>query len=81
MNAVICEIEGGSALLDLNSSKYFKLNETASLLWQIIQGKPSSVDEIREGIMAEYDVDATQCDADVKAILGVFEKSGLIVRR
>ncbi len=78
-DVVACDIEGGRALLDLQSSKYYKLNSTASFLWNAI-GERASVDRLCERLLENYDVDTEHCLPDVIAILQSFEKAGLVSR-
>lgn len=78
-DVVACELEGGSALLDLQSSKYYKLNGSASFLWESIEGR-ASVDQLCQKMLANYDVDTEHCLSDVITILQSFEKAGLISR-
>lgn len=66
---VECEIEEGRALLDLNSSKYFSLNETGSLVWDLLNKEPQGIDQIVSRIVAIYDVDYEICKSDVAKII------------
>ena len=79
-DVVVCEIDGGSALLDLNSSTYFRLNGTGAFVWEALDGEPVSADAIADAMIAVYDVDRSRCLQDVAAILASFDKAGLIER-
>ena len=78
-DVVACEIESGSALLDLDSSRYFRLNGSASYVWQIIQ-QPIPLGDICKQMLDHYDVEEEQCLADIIAVLTAFEKAGLVDR-
>lgn len=76
-NVVACELEGGKALLDLSTSNYYKLNETAALVWEWI-GAGATVSSLVERMMDSYDVSQDECTADVEAIIADFRDSGLV---
>ncbi len=76
-NVVACDLDGGQAILDLDSSQYFKLNATASVVWEAIRDN-GSIDDAVRSIMAQYDVDEDQCRRDATAIVQEFERADLI---
>ncbi len=80
-DVVSCELESGSALLDLTSSKYFRLNDTAAFLWEKLEAAPASASQLADHLVEKYAVEHAQCLADVTKILGALEKAELIVRQ
>jgi hypothetical protein len=74
---VWCEMEGGAALLDLRSSTYFSINETGATLWTLLD-RPRSFDDIRGEMLDRYDVDPSELDADLRAMLAEMATSGLV---
>ncbi len=78
---VSCELEGGSALLDLSSSSYFRLNDTANFIWERLEAGPSSVNQLAESLTEAFDVTKEECIDDVAAILTDLEGAGLISRK
>ena len=76
-DVVACELEGGNALLDLSTSNYFKINETAASIWEWI-GSGATIDKLVNNMLALYDVDEEVCRQDVEAILASFESAGLV---
>lgn len=77
-DVVACELDGGSALLDLASSDYYRLNGTAAAVWDGI-GEGLSAPQIAQRIVSEYDVDLEQCTADVDAIISALLDAGLVI--
>jgi hypothetical protein len=65
---VSSDLSGESVILNLKSGTYFGLNEVGSSIWQFIQ-EPKTVSDVCESILAEYDVDAQTCEAEVQALL------------
>ncbi len=66
---VVCDLDGGSALLDLNTSTYFKLNSTASFIWEKLGDRPMDADMIAEEMIQVYDVDKAVCLPDIQNVL------------
>ena len=77
-DVVVCELDGGSALLDLNSSKYFRLNSTGSFVWEILQTGPVTAEQVAEKLTAQYDVALEVCLPDVVKILKSFSSAKLV---
>jgi hypothetical protein len=76
-DAIACDIGDGTALLDLASNQYYSLNKVGSFVWELLQ-QPRSASELREAMLARYDVSAARCDADIAALLSGFESAGLL---
>ncbi|AKH42782.1 Coenzyme PQQ synthesis protein D (PqqD) [Croceibacterium atlanticum] len=76
-DVVACDLQGGKALLDLRTSKYIKLNETAALIWQWI-GEHKTRDEMLAAMVETYDVDEAECRADIESLIGSMKEAGLI---
>ncbi len=71
------DLSGESVLLSLKSGIYYGLNEVGTFIWNLIQ-QPNTVQNIREAVLAEYDVDADMCDRDVNMILKALLDAELI---
>ena len=75
-DAAVCEFGGGLALLHLRSNIYYSLNGVGAYIWELIQ-EPRSPADIRNAILARYDVDAERCKADVERLLSRLAEAGL----
>ena len=67
---VVCtEFEGGEGILvDLNTKRYYQLNETALLIWKgVEQGRTS--EEIVKEVLAQYAVDPPHARQSVETLL------------
>lgn len=62
------EIDGEVGMLNVETGKYYGLDETGSRIWRIIEN-PIKVSEIIETLQKEYDVDADTCKNDVFELL------------
>ena len=80
-HVVVTDFDGGEGILvDLNTKKYFQLNETAMVVWKgLEQGK--SVGEIARDITAEYEVALDNAMRSVERILDNFQSYKLLSAR
>ena len=65
------------AILQLDSGKYFGLNPVGARVWQLA-AEPHKVSEILATLLAEYEVPADRCRADLFALLQKLQAAGLI---
>ncbi|AOY82355.1 PqqD family peptide modification chaperone [Moorena producens JHB] len=71
------DLGGEAIILDMKSGVYYGLNTVGSSIWNLIQ-EPKTVDEIRDALLAEYEVEPEKCDRDLLALLQEFAAVGLI---
>ncbi len=74
---VSSEVDGEAVSVNLKSGVYYSLNAVGSRIWQLVQ-ETSSVREIRETIVEEYEVEAERCGRDVLRLLNELAAKGLI---
>ena len=72
-----CDLAGEAVILNLKSGVYYGLDPIGARIWQLIQ-VPKAVQHIRDAILDEYDVEASQCEQDLLALLANMEAQGLI---
>lgn len=65
-------------MMDIQKGKYFSLNQVATQIWDLLE-KPTSLDEICNTLMAEYDIKAEQCISNVQSYLNEMQKLGLVI--
>jgi coenzyme PQQ synthesis protein D (PqqD) len=77
-HVVVTDFDGGEGILvDLNTKKYFQLNESAMLVWKgLEQGK--SVREIADDITTNYEVALDRATSSVERILDHFQTYKLL---
>ncbi len=71
------ELEGETVLLDLNSERYFGLDETGTRIWTLLL-KHQRPDAVVECMMQEFEVGEEQLRADVAELLTRLLDGGLI---
>lgn len=58
------DLNGEKVMMDLDRGKYFALNEVGSRIWEIIN-TPTTVEEIINILLLEYDVKTDICKDNV----------------
>ncbi|MBW4608475.1 MAG: lasso peptide biosynthesis PqqD family chaperone [Hassallia sp. WJT32-NPBG1] len=71
------DLGGEAVILNLKTGVYHGLNEVGARIWNLIE-QPSSVSDIKQTLLQEYEVEAQQCDRDLKALLEDLLAAGLI---
>lgn len=74
---VSCQIDNEVAILDLEKSLYFRLEGVAVEIWGALD-QPSSVAQLRDAIVARFDVSAADCEADIVDLVGRLQAQGLV---
>jgi hypothetical protein len=67
---IICtEFDGGEGILvDLNTKRYYELNETALLVWKGLE-KGLGIDDIVATVLAEYEVEPEHARSSVETLM------------
>ncbi|HEY9875192.1 MAG TPA: lasso peptide biosynthesis PqqD family chaperone [Candidatus Obscuribacterales bacterium] len=74
---VSSDLAGEAVILNIKSGVYYGLNAVGARIWNLIQ-EQKTVKEVRDTILAEYDVEPEQCDRELLEILKQLESEGLI---
>jgi len=74
---VSCDLGGESAILDFKRGIYYGLNETGTRIWNLIN-EPKTINEVRDTILKEYDVQPERCDLELSELLQELLAKGLI---
>lgn len=62
-----CELADGAIILDLGSGVYYALDPVGTYIWGLIQ-EPKVLRDIRDAILAAYDVDLERCEQDLQKL-------------
>jgi Coenzyme PQQ synthesis protein D (PqqD) len=57
-----------AAILNLKDGVYYGLDPVGARIWKLVQS-PRTVREIRDTLLAEYDVESDRCEKDLIALL------------
>lgn len=72
------ELLGEAVILELKSGVYYGLNETGSLIWNLIQ-QSKTLEEIRDVILEEYEVESDLCVTYILQLVRDLANKGLVV--
>jgi hypothetical protein len=71
------EVDGGMVLLNADTGRYFSLDAIGTRVWALLGAQPS-VEAICLALSTEFDVDAVQLRADVRALVETLAAHGLL---
>ena len=66
-----------SVLLNLETERYYGLDETGTRMWQVVTAAPS-IDAAYQELQNEYDVESDLLRADLTELLGRLVENGLL---
>src|SRR5674476_544232 len=66
-----------AAILNLKDGVYYGLDPVGARIWKLIQ-TPQTVREIRDTLLADYDVESDRCERDLIALLEELAQRQLI---
>lgn len=80
------EVMGQSAVIgegigQVNFNKLITLNPTAAYLWESVEGKEFSIEELAGLLIERYGIDAATARKDAGAIARKWVKSGVVEER
>jgi hypothetical protein len=65
---VSCDLGGDAAILHLGSGIYYGLDPVGAFIWSRLH-RPQTVAQLRDAVVAEFDVAAERCQADIFNLL------------
>ena len=71
------DLGGEAVILGLTSGQYYSLSDVGTRIWDLVQS-PTTVLDLRDAIVGEYDVEPERCQQDVLEILKDMASEGLI---
>jgi hypothetical protein len=74
---VSSDLGGEVAILDLKAGVYYGLDAVGARIWSLIQ-EPRTVNEIRNILLEEYEVEPERCERDLLVLLQSLADEGLI---
>lgn len=75
---VYCKVEDEMVLLGMEDGIYYGLNPVGAFIWEQIK-EPKTIDDIRDAILKEYDVEKVECETDLLKLLQELTEKGLVI--
>ena len=76
-DAACASLEGGAVLLHMGTKRYYSLNETGALVWQLLEEGATEGDVVRR-LVDRYMVAAGEAGAAVAVLLAELLAEGLV---
>ena len=73
-------VDEEAVILDLETSVYASLNNTATFVWARL-GEGLSAEEIAEGLAEDYEVNPNEALKDVERLISEFSQQKFLVRK
>ena len=74
---VSCDLDGETVILSVASGLYYGLDPVGTNIWNKLQSQ-RTVQEIRDELLREYDVDPERLERELLALLEQFAEHGLV---
>ena len=74
---VSAEVDGEVVMMSVEQGNYYGLDEVGSRIWELVE-TPSTVTEVCDALVAEFDVDRATCEGDVIRFLQEMADQGLV---
>lgn len=72
------DLEGEVVMMNLDKGQYFMMNQVGSRIWDIIK-EPSTINNIINTLLGEFQVEKNQCKENVVEFLGKLKNADLII--
>lgn len=76
-DVVSCDLAGEAAILNMKDGVYYGLDPVGASIWNLIQ-KPIILEEVRDQILEEYDVEEEECQEDLLELIEQLIENGLV---
>lgn len=67
-NQVSCDVAGEAVILNLEKGVYYSTNPVGARVWGLIQ-ESTTLANVRDTVLDEFDVEASNLDADLRVFL------------
>jgi hypothetical protein len=74
---VSCDLDGETALMSVETGKYYAMDPVGSRIWTLLQ-QPQSVSELCALLVQEFEVELPQCQEQVLAFLNGLAQDNLL---
>ncbi|HEX8906535.1 MAG TPA: PqqD family peptide modification chaperone [Longimicrobiaceae bacterium] len=74
---VSTRVSDEAVILNLRDGVYYGLESVGARVWEAL-GEPRPVREIRDALVAEFDVEAERCERDLVELLAELHDRGLV---
>ena len=76
-NQASCDLAGEMAIVNFDNGVYYGLDPTGARIWNLLR-EPSTIEELCDILVGEFDVDRSTLESDVRAFVGDLADQGLV---
>ncbi|APC96696.1 lasso peptide biosynthesis PqqD family chaperone [Francisella frigiditurris] len=73
------EIDGEAIMMNIENNAYYSMGEIGNRVWQLL-GNSTTINDICEQLIKEYDVSIEQCQKDITPFLNQLLEKNLIIK-
>jgi hypothetical protein len=74
---IVSDMNGEKVMMSVNNGKYYNLGKIGGRIWELL-ASPTTVSQLVDTLISEYDVDRTMCEQQVSAFIQTMHKEALI---
>lgn len=67
-DSISTELDGETVILNMETGVYNGLDQVGTTIWNLLEN-PASIEDLTQGVLAEYDVSREQCTDDLCVFL------------
>jgi hypothetical protein len=73
--------DGEATVIHTGSTNYYGLNPTGTFIWNLLDQRDASLDEIVDAVSSEYEMEPALIRGEVEALLKDLQQEQLIIER
>ena len=77
---IVSDMDGEKVMLSISNGKYYNLGEIGGEIWERMIN-PISIEELVNQLMAHYDVEQSDCEAQVISFIEHLYDEGLVEKK
>ncbi|WP_221393354.1 PqqD family protein [Dyadobacter sp. NIV53] len=66
---IASKVAGETVILNHNKGAYYGLDEVGVFIWDELEKGPQTIDNLRDAVMEEYNIDKETCKTDIELLL------------
>lgn len=76
---IVSDMDGEKVMLSIDKGKYYNLGDVGGRIWELME-QPTQLSQMIGILMAEYEVEQSECERQVFAFIELLSKEGLVQR-
>ena len=77
-NLLSANVSGTTIILDAKKGEYYELNEVGTFIWEQLKSNKKTIEELKELVLNEFEVEESIVFSDLNNILNEFVKEKFV---